>query len=137
MAQIPNPSRVGDMPSGEPFPEGTYNVRLDKADFKLSKDKKIPMAECAFTVFGPASAEEFHGRKVFENLMLEGEGRFRTRQLLEETGEDDEFVLEDTDQLVGREVGAVILVEPERTDTASGKKYGAKNKIHRFTQLVD
>jgi hypothetical protein len=135
MVSIPNAPRLGDMPKGEPLPEAVYHVRLDKAEFKLSAEKKNPMASCQFTVFGPDEAEEFLGRKIFENLMLTGEGMFRTRQLLEQTGETDDFVLEDTEQLIGREVGAVVQVEKERKDATTGEVYGARNKIARFVAI--
>jgi len=135
MVQIPTASRLGDMPSGSPVPEGIYHVRLDKAEYKVSKKTKIPMAEVQFTIFGPESAEEFHGRKLFENLMLDGEGRFRTRQLLEATGETEDFILEDTEQLLGRECAAVVQEEKEREDPETKQKYPARNKIARFMPI--
>lgn len=139
MVQVPNAPRLGDMPKGEPVPEAVYHIRCDKAVLKEtgagSKNPGAPMAECTFTIFGPADAEEFHGRKVFENLMLSGEGMFRLHQLLEVTGEDDDFILEDTDQLLGRECAAVIQVEPERKDPQSGKYYAPRNRIARFLSL--
>ena len=86
MVQIPNAPRMGDMPKGEPVPEAVYHIRCDKAEFKTtgagSKNPGAPMCAAQFTIFGPEEAEEFHGRKVFENLMLSGEGMFRTRQFL-------------------------------------------------------
>jgi hypothetical protein len=135
VVQIPAAVKLGDMPSGSPLPEATYHVRVDKADFKLSREKQNPMASVQFTVFGPEEAEEFHGRKLFENLMLSGEGMFRTRQLLEAAGQNEDFVLEDTDQLIGLEVQAVVQLEKERKDAASGEIYGARNKISRFQPI--
>jgi hypothetical protein len=137
LVQIPGGTRLGDMPSGEPFPEGAYQIRCDKAEFKESREKKTPMAECTFTVFGPASMEESHGRNIFENFMLAGEGQFKLRSFLTATGEDEDFVLEDTDQLLSREVGAIIQIEKERKDGASGKIYPAKNKIARFVEATE
>jgi hypothetical protein len=140
MVQIPNAPRLGDMPKGDPVPEGNYHLRLDKASFKEtgknSKAPGTPMAECEFTIFGPAEAEEFHGRKVFENLMLSGEGLFRTRNLLEAAGLGDDFLLEDTDQLLKLEVGAVVQIEPERPDPKDPtKKYQARNKVKKFVPI--
>jgi hypothetical protein len=123
------------MPKSEPVPEGTYSLRCDKADYKESKEKKRPMAECMFTIFGPPEAEQYHGRKIFDNLMLSGDGLFRLRSLLEASGEDDDFVFEDTDQLVGREVAATIGVEPERKDPVSGQVYTARNKVTRYLPI--
>jgi hypothetical protein len=136
MVQIPGGTRLGDMPSGEPFPEGIYQLRLDKAEYKESAERKTPMAECMLTIVGPQTQEEHHGRKVFENFMLAGEGQFKLRGFLEMTGETEDFVLEDTEQLLEREVGAIITIEKERKETRSGpnqgKLYPAKNKIARF-----
>src|SRR5579859_5356730 len=132
MVQIPqqHQQRVGDLPEGgKPIPEGVYHLRVDKAVYKESKEKKTPMIEATLTVFGPAEAEEFHGRKVFDNLMLTGDGAFRTRQLLEASGEDADYVLEDSDQLLQREVAAVVGIEKERKDEATGKTYPERNKI--------
>jgi hypothetical protein len=67
--------------------------------------------------------------------MLEGEGRYRLRQLLEATGETEDFMLEDTDQLVGREVAAVIQIDGARKDPATGKQYDARNKVARFLPI--
>jgi hypothetical protein len=137
MVQIPNAPRVGDMPSNTPVPEGIYHLRLDKATYKTtgtgSKTPGAPMAECQFTIFGPQEQEEFHGRKIFENLMLDGSGMFRVRQLLEATGENEDFVLEDTDQLVGREVAAAVQVEKEKV--VDGKRYDERNKVARFMTI--
>jgi hypothetical protein len=136
MVEIPNAPRMGDMPKGEPVPEATYHLRCDKAEFKTtgkaSKNPGAPMAACQFTIFGPEEAEEFHGRKLFENLMLSGEGMFRTRQFLEASGKDEDFVLSDTDQLVGLESGAVVGIQEERKDPQTGQTYDARNTVKKF-----
>jgi hypothetical protein len=116
-------------------PEGIYHIRCDKATYKESKDKKTPMVETHWTIFGPADAEALHGRKVFDNLMLAGEGAFRVRQVLEASGEGEDFVLDDTEQLIGREVSAVVQVEKERKDEATGQTYPERNKIARYQPI--
>ena len=131
MVMIPSAPRVGEMNSGEPLPEAIYHLRVDKADYKLSKEKGNPMIECQFTVFGPDDAEEYHGRKVFENLMLTGDGNFRTRQFLEAAGCDEDFVLEDTEQLLGFEVAGAVQIEKPRPNPAGGE-YPARNRVGRF-----
>jgi hypothetical protein len=140
MVAIPNAPKLGDMPKGEPLPEALYHLRVDKVEFKKtgpnSKKPGSPMAEVQLTVFGPAEVEEFHGRKVFENFMLSGEGMFRTRQFLEAAGAAEDFVLEDTDQLLGMEVGAVVQVEPSRRDPETGQEYSARNKVQRYLPLA-
>ncbi len=134
MVLIPTAPRLGDMPTGSPLPEATYHIRVDAATYKTSREKGTPMCEVQFTVFGPEDAEEFHGRKVFDNLMLDGEGMFRTRLLLEAAGMDEDFVLEDTDQLIGLEVAAALLVEKERTGE-DGKTYPARSRIGRYLSI--
>ena len=143
MVQIPNAPRLGDMPSGEPVPEGIYAVRVSKEEFKISKSvNKTPMIEAQLTIFGPESQEEYHGRKLFENMMLSGEGQFKTRQFLEATGHDDDFVLEDTDQVHDLEVGVVVQIEQERKELdesgrPTGKVFPARNKVAKFIPLSE
>jgi hypothetical protein len=59
---------------------------------------------------------------------------FRVRQFLEATGEDEEFSLEDTDQLLERECAAVVSIEPESKGD-DGKTYAAKNVVKRYMPL--
>jgi len=137
MVMIPNPERMGDMPQGgTPVPEGVYHIRCDKATFKTTK-KGEPMAEVQWTIFGPDDAEEFHGRKLFDNLMLAGEGRFRTRQVLEASGEDEDFILEDTDQLLQRECAAIVVVQSARDEVVDNvkKHYDERNNIKRYQSI--
>lgn len=143
MVAIPGGSqRIGDMPSGEPIPEGIYYLRCDKAEHKLTKVKPgkpggKSMVECALTVFGPAEQEEFHGRKIFENFMLEGEGRFRTRAFLEAAGWDEDSQLEDTEQLLNLEVAAVVQIEKERKDPNTQEVFSPRNRIARFMSIEE
>jgi hypothetical protein len=132
MVMIPNAPRLGDMPKSEPVPEGVYHIRCDKAGFKKSS-KGEGMVEVQFTIFGPGEQEQYHGRKLFENLMMEGAGMFKTRDLLEAAGFDEDYTLEDTDALINLEVAAVVQVQPARE--ADGKKYEARNQIKRFLPI--
>jgi len=135
MVQIPNAPRVGDMATNEPIPEAKYTFRVSKAEYKVSKEKKTPMVEITLTVTGPADAEEYVGRKVFENLMLAGEGTFRTRQLLTAAGKSEDFVLEDTEQLIDMEIAGIVQTEKERVDPATGQTYPARNKVAKFEAI--
>jgi hypothetical protein len=128
------------MKSSDPIPEGTYHLRLDKATYGTtgsgSKNPGAPKVDVQWTVFGPESAEEFVGRKVFETLSLSGDGTFKVRSLLEQTGETEDFILEETDQLLTREVAAVVIVVPEMKDpTNPNKIFPAKNEIKRYLKL--
>ena len=136
MVMIPNAPRMGDMPKGQPIPEGTYHLRCDKAEYKISQKNRIPMAVCELTVFGPADAEEYHGRKIFENFMLSGEGMFRTRQFLEAAGEGADFILSDTDQLKGMEVAAVVQIEEGKKDPETGVEYDPRNRVKAYKAIA-
>jgi len=135
--------RLGDLPSGEPVPEAVYHLRCDKAELKFvkqGKNKDAPMAEVMLTIFGPEDAEEFHGRKLFENLMLTGEGAFKTRQFLTAAGFDEDFILTDTDELLRVEVVGVVGIEKERAEVdennkPTGKIYQARNKVNRYRHI--
>lgn len=137
MVHIPKPPRMGDMPKSEPVPEGTYYARVDKAGYKVgTSGKKTPYAEATFTIFGPAEAEEYHGRKFFNNLMLDGDGMWRTRQFLEAIGKDEDYVLDDTDDIVGSECAVVLKVTPEQQDPENpNRTFAAKNEVTRFMPL--
>jgi hypothetical protein len=139
MVMIPAAPRLGDMQKAEPVPEGIYHVRCDKAEYMTSgpssKNPGSPMVQVTLTIFGPEEAEEFHGRKLFENLMLTGGGQPRTRQFLEMCGHPDDFVLEDTDLLVGDECGAVVQIDPARKDPVSGQEYEARNRVKRYLPI--
>lgn len=140
MVLIPNAPRLGDIPKGEPVPEGVYHLRCDKATLQIVKEGKksagAAMANCELTIFGPQDQEQYHGRKIFENFMLAGDGMFRVRQFLEGAGKDEDFVLEDTDALISLEVGAVIGVDAERKDPTTGQVYSARNRVKKFLPIV-
>jgi hypothetical protein len=145
MVMIPESAqkRVGDMPTGEPVPEGIYHLRCDKAtlkEVKSGKNKGEPMVELMWTIFGPEDAEEFHGRKVFENPMLTGEGAFKMRQLLTAAGFDEDFILTDTDELMKIEIVGVVGIEKERAELdennkPTGKIFEARNKIQKYRSM--
>jgi len=137
VVMIPGAPKLSDMPTNEPVPEGVYYIRCDKSSLKKtgpnSKTPGTPMAEVQFTIFGPDEAEASHGRKIFENFMLAGAGMFRVRQFLESAGKDEDYTLEDTDDLLTLECAAVVAVEPARE--IDGKKLGARNSISRFMPI--
>lgn len=136
--------RVGDMPEGGgTVPEGTYHIRSDKSELKKAgpnaKNPGASMAAVMFTIFGPAEQEEHHGRKLFENFILVGDGLWRARQFFEASGEGPDFVIEDTDQFLNREVEVVVGVEearPDPSDPSGRKMFPAKNIIKKFLPIA-
>ena len=134
MVAIPNPPRVGDMPKSEPVPEGHYHIRCDKAELvKTAKGENMISAQ--FTIFGPEEQEQYHGRKLFENFMMEGQGLFRTRQFFEACGEGEDFLVEDSEQFEKREVAAVVQIEAGGTDPKTKKAYGPRNVVKRYLAI--
>jgi hypothetical protein len=130
MVAIPSAVRVGDLQSGEPVPDGRYTLRCSKATFKTSKktDKggNEPMIEAEFTIIGPEEQEEHVGRKIFENLMLAGQGSFRTRAFLTAAGFGQDDSVEDTDQFVDVEMDAIV-------GTQKGQQgYPDRNRVTRW-----
>jgi hypothetical protein len=137
MVMIPNAPRLGDLPKGgEPVPEGTYHLRADKAEYKLSNENKTPMVEVMFTVFGPEPAEVYHGRKVFENFMLAGDGAWRTSQFFEAAGKPSDFVIESDEQFLKLEVAAVVEVEKGKANPKKpGENYPDRAKVKRYMPI--
>jgi hypothetical protein len=132
MVSIPSPVSVSDMKGNEPVPEGRYNLRCEKAEYVVrgkQATSKDPYASCQFVIIGPEDQEEYIGRKIFANLMLGGPGMFLTKGFLQGSGEEVEFLLEDTDQLVGREAGGTVQIEKR-------EGYDDRNKIKSFGGLI-
>ena len=132
MVAIPSPTAISDMKGNEPVPEGRYNLRCEKADFVVKGKQATsvdPYASCQFVIMGPEDQEEYIGRKIFANLMLSGPGMFLTKAFLTGSGEETDFLLEDTDQLIGRESGALVLIEHR-------EGYDDRNKIKTFGSLT-
>lgn len=144
MVMIPGGGKkLGDMPEGGgTVPEGTYHIRADKSTLESAgpnaKNAGAPMAAVMFTIFGPAEQEEFVGRKLFERFILVGDGLWRARQYFEASGEGPDFVIEDTEQFLNREVAAVVGIEPAVMDPKDPSKvlYAAKNVIKKFLPIA-
>ena len=132
MVAIPSPVSVDDMKGNEPVPEGRYNLRCEKAEY-VAKGKQVtskdPYASGQLVITGPEDQEQYIGRKIFANLMLGGPGMFLTKGFLTGSGEDPAFLLEDTDQLVGREAGSTVLIEKR-------EGYDDRNRIKQFGQVL-
>lgn len=133
---IPDSPAVADMAeSAATIPEATYNLRVYKAEY-VSTPKtagaKGPYIKAQFVVTGPDDdvSKKSIGRMVFQNLSLTGDGSFRLRELLKVTGHPDDFRLEDSDQLLGLEVKAAVVVQK-----GTGG-YADKNEIRRFMPIV-
>jgi hypothetical protein len=123
------------------IPEAAYNLRVHKAEYVAqpkTAGAKGPYIKTQLVVTGPAlnGADNPHvGRFVFMNYSLTGDGSFRLREMLEVTGHPPEFQLTDSDQLIGLEFGAAVIVkEPSIAEAAKG--YTAKNEIKKHVALL-
>lgn len=130
---IPEAPAVSDMAESAPtIPEAMYNVRVHKAEYVAvpkTKEAKGPYVKVQFVVTGPGDTR-FIGRMIFQNYTLHGDGTFRLRELLTMTGHDAAFVLQDTDQLIGLECGASVIVKP------GTQGYSDKNEIKKHLPLL-
>jgi hypothetical protein len=129
---IPNAPAVGEMAESLIVPEGTYNVRVQRAEYVATPkhaESKGAYIRTAFVITGPGDSP-YIGRYVFMNYSLTGDGSFRLRELLEATGHPLDFRLTDTDQLIGLECAAAIVIE-------KGKQgYPDRNVIRKHLPLL-
>lgn len=130
---IPDAPPVGEMEEGgATVPEATYNVRVHKAEYVAtpkSADAKGPYIKVQFVITGPGD-NKYLGRMIFMNYSLSGPASFRLRELLTVTGHAADFKLEDDQQLVGLELGAVVT-----TQAASGG-YPEKSQIRKHIPVL-
>jgi hypothetical protein len=114
------------------IPEATYNLRVHKAEYVAtpkSQDAKGPYIKAQLIVTGPGDIKEL-GRYVFQNYSLTGDGSFRLREMLKITGHPDDFRVTDSDQLVGLEFGAAVVIQK-----GTGG-YPDKNEVKKHIALV-
>lgn len=131
---IPNAPTLKDMAdSSSTIPEATYNLRVEKADY-VDKPKganaKGPYIKTQLAVTGPDAAEKYLGRKVFQIYSLTGDGNFRLKELLKVTGHEEDFQLTDSDQLIGLEFAAAVVIQ------AGKDGYPDRNEIKRHLPLL-
>lgn len=128
---IPEAPKVADM-NDNLIPEATYNIRCVKADYVAipkTADAKGAYVAARFVITGPDVAEKMKGRMLFQNFTVVGD-TFRLKEFLKMTGHGDDFVLSDTDALLGLECGAAV-----QTQKGTGG-YSDKSVIGKFIPMV-
>jgi hypothetical protein len=111
------------------LPEGLYAVRINKTEFRESRESKKPMLGVDYIV---TDGDEFLGRHIFENLMLEAGQRWKLKQLLQACGislDSGMTVREAIEELAGKELVVSVIVAPP------GKGYedrGPQNRIKSY-----
>lgn len=121
----PTPVSMKDLGDSNLVPEGTYEVRVHKADYVPVP--KTPGASAHYHLWtmitGPDT--EYVGRYVFGNYPIAGSGSYRLRELLQVTGHEADFVLTSPDQLVGLEFRVIVAIQPAKDG------WPAKNTIRK------
>ena len=137
--------RVGDLPKGDPVPEGIYRLRVVKVDRKVpEKTQKDPDPYQYYVIYNAICAdenipEEFHGRYVFDQMGPDPRGAWKLRQLAGALGYDEDFDIIaalDGNALVDAEYNAMVAIEKEKTGK-DGKHYDARNVITKRMGLLD
>jgi hypothetical protein len=123
-----DPSSIGPMPAGD------YELVAQTWEAKTAKSSGHKMISLTFEVVGP----KFAGRKVWENIMLEGNGlnvsKGKLRNWRKAMGMDPDvnnFNLEALESMMNVPFNATLKVEEGR-DKGDGTKWEDKNVIGKF-----
>ena len=123
-----DPSSIGPMPAGE------YELVAKTWEAKTAKSSGHRMISLTLDVIGP----KFAGRKVWENIMLEGNGlnvsKGKLRNWRKAMGMDPDvnnFNLEALERMMNVPFNATLKVEEGR-DKGDGTKWEDKNVISKF-----
>lgn len=122
-----NLNDVGDAPSFEVMPKGTYDAVIESFEFGDSS-KGTPMITVLYTI----TAGEFDGRKVYDYMVLGGEGaKFalpKLKQLLLATAPDIDMTtfnpseVAEEGTMVGRECQLKLKITTQKTGDYKGEK---------------
>ena len=117
-----------------PMPAGDYELVAQTWEAKTAKSSGHKMISLTFEVVGP----KYAGRKVWENIMLEGNGlnvsKGKLRNWRKAMGMDPDvnnFNLEALESMMNVPFNATLKVEEGR-DKGDGTKWEDKNVIGKF-----
>lgn len=117
----------------ELIPEGEYLVEVDEAEVKQSSTGKS-MMQLQLTVKEP---EDYEGRKLFDNMMLEGNALWRTKRdlgALMGNVPDGQFSFS-TEDLVGAQ--CIVYVSHRVWKVEDGGDGEKRPDIRRYKSLDD
>lgn len=121
-----------DVEEFEAVPVGDYVVEITEAEAKQSSTGKA-MLTLQLTVKEP---DEFEGRKLFDNLMLEGNALWRTKRALESIMGDElpkgAYGL-DTNELIGIQCGVYVTQRVWKKE--DGGDGSVQADVRRYTSL--
>jgi len=130
------PESIGD---GEfkPLPAGWYQVTINKAELRNTKDGTGQYIAIRYDVTGPTH----QGRVVFGNINIRNKSQKAEEIGLTYLGQLFRALglakLADTDQLIGGNLSIKLDVRDARTDEATGKTYEASNDVKGFKASGD
>jgi hypothetical protein len=130
------PESTGD---GEfkPLPAGWYQVTINKAELRNTKDGTGQYIAVRYDVTGPTH----QGRVVFGNINIRNKSQKAEEIGLTYLGQLFRALglakLADTDQLIGGNLSIKLDVREARTDEATGKTYEASNDVKGFKSSGD
>lgn len=120
-----------DVEEFELLPEGDYIVEIDEVEAKQSSTGKAMLA-LQLVVREP---EEYGGRKLFDNMMLEGNALWRTKRDLGVVLGDvpDGAFNFDTNDMVGTQVG--VYVGHRKWKKEDGGDDSMRADVRKYTSL--
>ena len=139
MAYLDQPINVNDLPEDtggdfSPIPAGDYTASIKSADLTPTKDGSGQYIKLRLDVTGPTHA----GRVIFSNVNIRNQssaaeqiGRAQLGAIMKAAGM---ATLQDTDQLVGVQLGIKVAIREART-TPEGKTYEASNEVKGYKAL--
>lgn len=110
-----------------PVPAGDYLFQIDSTELKDTKDGSGQYVKVSFSIVGPS----YQGRKIFQNYNIfnkneqaERIGRAQLKALTNAVGLD---TLRDTDELIGKSLGAHVTIQPGKNG------YSDSNRLSRYS----
>jgi hypothetical protein len=112
---------VGNTGSFEPLPAGWYTATISQAEVKQTKAGNGEYIKLRYDITGPTH----QGRVVFGNLKAEEIGRQQLGEIMRAIGLSK---VQDTDQLIGGQIGIRLEIKQDA-------QYGASNEVKGFKSL--
>lgn len=101
----------------ETLPAGQYPVRCTKVEKKIGKDSGQPYLNFEFEI----QDEAYKGRKLWSIGSLQEQSLFALKNILEGIGVPYDAEGFDTDDCVGQDAIAEVVVKPGRTEEEASK----------------
>lgn len=103
--------------------DGWYEATIASANYKLSKEKQIPMYELGLVVYnGDAETK-------LRDFLMSGDGTWKVKMFADALGAGDEFTAQTfkPDNYVGKNIRVQIVTKPSRDP-----QYGPQNSVKKY-----